>query len=114
MSTRIIPPPVSDSGSIVHTRILLEIFLHVYALGTAIVLVRTTLRLFGVTENLWVTTLLDQAVLPVIFVLDRIPGGNVGILGPLTLADATLIAGVIVVPLALVARGRSPRPRVTA
>jgi len=47
-------------------------------------------------------------------VLDRIPGGNVGILGALTLADATLIAGVIVVPLALVARGRSPRPRVPA
>jgi hypothetical protein len=61
-----------------------------------------------------VTTLLDQAVLPVTFVLDRIPGGNAALIANLTLADATLIAGVVVVPMALIARGRPPRSRVPA
>ena len=111
MSSRIIPPPVTPTGNVVHTRILLEIFLHAYAVGAAVVILRTTLRLFGVTETLWVTSFLDQLVLPVILVLDRIPGGNASLVGNLTPADATLVAAVVVVPMALLARGRPPRPR---
>jgi hypothetical protein len=111
MNSRITPPPVSESGTVIHTRILLEIFLHVYAVASAIILVRASLRALGVDQNLWVTSLLDQLVLPATILLDRIPGAQRTLAGAMTLTDLTLLAGVAIVPLALVARGRPPAKR---
>jgi hypothetical protein len=89
----------------------LELALNAYAvLGAAIVL-RCLLLSLGVSDRLWI----GSAVLSPTDILVRplaiLPGSGFELVGHLTLADATLLAGVVLVPIGIVARpARSRAP----
>ena len=68
------------------------------------IVIRSLLLSIGISDNLWVGGVIYSVTDPFAAILKILPGGDVELVGRLTLADLTLLAGVIAVPAAIVAR----------
>lgn len=89
-------------------KVALEVILTVYALGAAVVIVRTIMLLLGVTDRVWIGRIVYGSTSLFTDVLANIPGFGHVILGPFTMVDILLVAIVVLFPLGLLAS--SPRP----
>lgn len=89
-------------------KVALEVLLFLYAVGATIVIVRTILLLFGVTDRVWIGRVVYGSTSLITDALANIPGFGHAILGQFTMVDLLLIALVVLFPLGLLAT--SPRP----
>jgi hypothetical protein len=97
---RLSPNPSGGSGA----RLLAQMGVAIYALVASFIVIRSLLLSIGITDNLWVGSVIYGVTDPLSAVLKVLPGGDFEIVGRLTLADLTLLAGVIAVPAIIVAR----------
>ncbi|MGH2550085.1 MAG: hypothetical protein ACRDHN_11870 [Thermomicrobiales bacterium] len=102
---------VQDARSIIHSRALFEIILWLYAIASGLIVARLLILLFNVEGRVWVVSFIDRLTDIMVWPLKRLPGGERGLPGGLTLSDATLLVFVVLVPLSLIAFGRSPARR---
>lgn len=89
-------------------KVALEVLLFLYAVGAAVVVLRTILLLVGVTDRVWIGRIVFGSTAILTDVLAKVPGFGHAILGPFTMVDLLLLAIVILFPLGLLAT--SPRP----
>lgn len=89
-------------------KVALEVLLFLYAAGATIVIVRTIMLLFGVTDRVWIGRVVYGSTSLFTDALARIPGFAPEILGPFSMVDLLLVALVVLFPLGLLAT--SPRP----
>lgn len=89
-------------------KVALEVLLFVYSLGATVVIVRTIMLIFGVTDRVWIGRVVYGSTSLLTDALANIPGFGHQLLGPFTMVDILLIALVILFPLGLLAT--SPRP----
>lgn len=92
---------------VLRSQLALEVALTVYALIGAALIVRLALRLLNVPARVWAGESVYAVTDPLLWPLQRLPGGDRGLLGAATLADVTGVAIVALVPLALIVRDRS-------
>jgi hypothetical protein len=88
------------------SQIAVELALFVYAVLTGLVLVRLTLLFLNVDHRLWIGRTFYRYTDPLVDLLARLPGANRAIVREVTLPDLTLLALLLLVPLAMIARGR--------
>lgn len=92
---------------VLRSQLALEVALTAYALVGAALVVRLALRLLGVPARVWAGESVYALTDPLVWPLQRLPGGTGELLGTATLADLTAVAIVALVPIALMARDRS-------
>ncbi len=92
--------PSGGSGA----RLLAQMGIALYSLVAAFIVIRSLLLSIGTSDNLWVGSVIYGVTDPLAAVLKILPGGDAELVGQLTLADLTLLAGVIAVPAVIVAR----------
>ena len=93
------------------SRALFEIGLWAYSVISALIVARILILAFNVEGNVWVVEFIEGLTDVFVWPLQRLPGGDRQIAGELTLADVTLLAFVLVVPLFLIAIGNQRRGR---
>lgn len=102
-------PPRRASAEELRSQLAMELALHAYAVFAAFVTLRSTLRALGVGRQVWIGDLLYGLTDPVVRPLLFLPGASVTVFGRLTLADATLLATIVLVPIGLLARKKERR-----
>jgi len=88
------------------SQLAVELALLVYAAVAALVLVRIVLLLLAVDHRLWIGRTFYRYTDPVVDLLAHLPGADRVIIRDVTLPDLTLLAALLLVPLAMIARGR--------
>lgn len=94
------PGATGGSGA----RLLAQMGVVVYALIAAFIIIRVLLLSIGIADNLWVGGVIYGITDPFASILKILPGGDFELVGRVTLADLTLLAAVVAVPAAIVAR----------
>ncbi len=102
---------VQDGRSFIHSRMLFEIGLWIYSVASGLIVARLLILLFNVEGRVWVVSFINSLTDRMVWPLKRLPGGTRDLPGGLTLADATLVVFIVMVPLLLIAFGRSPARR---
>jgi len=92
-------------------RALLEIGLWMYAVLSALIVARIVILAFNVQGNVWVVQFIESITDIFVRPLQSLPGSSKTIVGNLTLTDVTLLTFIVVVPLFLMAIGKSRRHR---
>ncbi len=92
--------PEGGSGA----RLLAQMGIALYSLIASFIIIRSLLLSIGIADNLWVGSVIYGFTDPVADLLKLVPGGDFEIVGRLTVADLTMLAAVIAVPAAIVAR----------
>jgi hypothetical protein len=87
------------------SQLALELVLNGYAICGALIIFRTLLKTLGVNSDRWVGSAVYGITDVIAFPLTKLPGSGTQILGDLTLADATLMAFVVLFPLGLLVLG---------
>lgn len=106
MSSRFTPPPKPRPESQeIRSQLALEVLLHVYAIGGALILFRGLLKALRVEDTLWVGAAIYGITEPLARPISMLPAAGSTVVGELTLADATLVALVVLFPLGLLAYG---------
>jgi hypothetical protein len=107
------PPrsPRRGAAQELKSQLALELALNAYAVLGAAILLRCLLLSLRVDDRLWI----GSAILRLTDMLARpitiLPGSDLKLVGHLSLADATLLAVIVLVPIGIVARPlRSPEP----
>jgi hypothetical protein len=116
MRDAIVPPRSRRSGANQEFRsqVFIEILLNLYAVVGAFVVIRALLLTIGVTDRVWIGRTIYRATRPLVLPFSFIPGSDFTIVGSLTLTDVTLLAGVVLFPLALLVlspRAAANQPR---
>jgi hypothetical protein len=88
------------------SQLALELILNAYAVGGAVVIFRALLKSLGVDTRLWVGEAIYGVTGQFVRPLTLLPGAGTVIAGDLTLADATLVAMVVLFPLGLFIYGQ--------
>lgn len=112
MDNRISPPArLKHPGASqeIRSQVALELILNAYAIGGALILFRSLLKSLEVDRQLWVGAAIYGVTNLVARPLTLIPGADTTLLGDLTVADATLLAGVVLFPLGLLVFGGRSR-----
>jgi hypothetical protein len=106
MAQRFTPPqkPRSDVKEI-KSQLALEVLLHVYAVGGALLLFRGLLKALRVDDTLWVGAAIYGVTEIFVRPFAILPAASRALTGDLTLADATLVALVVLFPLGLLVYG---------
>lgn len=94
-------PPDAGSNSPIPTFIMLN----VYAVVGALVVSRALLKMFEISDRYWVGRQIFRFTDPFARILELLPGANQTIVGGMTMADLTMVIGVILFPLGLLAFG---------
>lgn len=108
MRDRPVPPPrPSRAGSSqeIRSQLALELLLNAYAIGGALIVFRGLLKTLKVSSDRWVGAAIYGATDLIAFPLTKLPGSEREIAGGLELADATLLALVVLFPLGLLVYG---------
>jgi hypothetical protein len=79
--------------------------LNAYAIGGALIVFRALLKSLEVDRDLWVGGAIYGITDMIVRPISLFPGADTVITGELTLADATLLAGVILFPLGFLVFG---------
>jgi hypothetical protein len=111
MSRVIEPPSLRGGGQEIKSQVALELLLNAYAIvGTAVVL-RCLLRALGVGDHVWLGRTVYRLTSPLAAPLALLPGGSFQVHRSLTVADLTLLALLILLPLGAYARGARAKRR---
>jgi hypothetical protein len=94
-------PPDAGSNSPLPAFLLLN----VYAVVGALMVSRALLKAFEISDRYWVGRQIFRATDPFARILELLPGANRVIIGGLTMADLTMVLGVILFPLGILAFG---------
>src|SRR4051812_8620778 len=105
MRNRYFPPSRPGSAQEVRSQLALELLLNAYAVCGALIFFRTLLRTLGVDSHLWVGSAIYGVTDIMAYPFGFIPGADTPLAGDLTLTDLTLLAGVVLFPLALLVFG---------
>ena len=108
MASRFSPPPHPQrpgAAQEIRSQVALELILNAYAVGGALILFRGLLKSLEVDRQLWVGAAIYGVTNLVARPLGLIPGADRTLIGDLTVADATLLAGVVLFPLGLLIYG---------
>ena len=89
----------SSSG----TRLLIQMGVAVYAVATALILVRCLYLSIGVNYGLWVGNAVYQFTDPIVSIIGILPGANLELIGLLTVADLSLLALAVLIPFLMLA-----------
>ncbi len=104
-------PPRRGAAQEVNSQLALKIALHVFAIGGAAVILRCLLLSLAIDERLWIGASILQRTDILLRPFSFLPGADYRLVGNLSLADATLLAGVLLVPIGILARPiRSRKP----
>jgi hypothetical protein len=95
----------------IRSQVALELLLTAYAAGAALVMLRTLLLMLGVDKHLWIGRAIYGPSRVLIAPFNFVPGADLELIGHLTLADATIFAGVILFPLGMLALGERRKRR---
>lgn len=105
MNSRFTPPRPPSSSQEIRSQLALELLLNAYAIGGALIVFRALLKSLQVSRDLWV----GAAIYGITDLVERpvtlLPGAGTHIFGDLSLADATLVALVVLFPLGLLVVG---------
>lgn len=85
-------------------RLLAQMGIAVYSLLSAFIIVRSLLLSVGIADSLWVGSVIYGATDPLAAILKIFPGGDLELIGRMTVADMTMLAGIIAVPMIIIAR----------
>jgi hypothetical protein len=99
--------PPSESGSGSNLPILL--LLNAYAAAGALFVSRAVLRALEISDQYWVGRQIFRVTDPFAKILSIVPGASRTYTGALSLADLTLVIGVILLPLGILAFGGKRR-----
>jgi hypothetical protein len=107
VANRFTPPRPRQPGSAqeIRSQLALELILNAYALGAALIIFRALLKSLGVDSHLWVGGAIYGITDLLARPLSLVPGADTIVAGELTLADATLLAGVVLFPLGFLVVG---------
>ena len=89
----------------VGSQLAVELALTAYAVVAGLVIIRALLLSVGISGSLWVGSFVYGLTDPIAAILKLLPGAEFTIINRLTLADVTMVAGVVAFPLFLLARG---------
>lgn len=103
--------PSSKSLSRTHggsgSRLLTQLGIAIYSIIAGLVLIRSLFLSIGIEDSLWVGSVIYGLTDPLVAPIRFIPGGDFTLVGDLAVADLTVLAVVLAVPVILAAR----RPR---
>ncbi len=97
-------PPRRGSAQELKSQLALELALNGYAVVGAAILLRCFLLSVGVDDRLWIGSAVLSPTDIMVRPLAILPGADFALAGYLTLADATLLAAIVLVPIGIVAR----------
>jgi hypothetical protein len=100
------PPrsPRRGTAQELKSQLALELALNGYAVVGAAILLRCLLLSLGVGDRLWIGSAILSPTDILVRPLAILPGADFELAGHLTLADATLLAAIVLVPIGIVAR----------
>jgi len=103
----LIPSPQKReaSGQELQSQLALELILNVYAVVSALILIRCLLLLLQVGDRIWIGETVYKISHPFVLPFTLLPGSSRVILGDVTVGDLTLLAIVIMFPLGVYAHG---------
>lgn len=104
-----LPRPRRGDLQEARSQVLLELCLNLYALIGALIVVRVLLLSLGVDRGVWIGAATYRLTNLVAWPLGVLPGGDTRMVGSATLADFTLLALVVMIPLGILARGDARR-----
>lgn len=87
------------------------VILNIYAAVAAVIILRTVLRGFEVTESIWMGRFVYGLLSRVTDPLEMLPGATREIWGPYTMVDISLMGLVLLFPLGVIASGGTIRRR---
>ena len=102
-------PPRHGAAQELKSQLALELALNGYAVVGAAIFIRCLLLSVGVDDRLWIGSAILSPTDILVRPLAILPGADFELAGHLTLADATLLAAVVLVPIGIVARPLRPR-----
>jgi hypothetical protein len=107
------PPrsPRRGAAQELKSQLALELALNAYAILGALVILRCLLLSLGVDGRLWIGSVVLGPTDVLVRPFTLLPGSGFELVGDLTTADATILAGIVLFPIAIVARpARSREP----
>jgi hypothetical protein len=109
VSQRFVPPRPPGSSQEIRSQLALELMLNGYAVGGALMVFRALLKALEVDRNLWVGAAIYGITDLIARPISLLPGASSLVAGDMTLADATLVALVVLFPLGLLVLGNRSR-----
>lgn len=110
MSSRPLPPSTSSRGEPAQpSQIPILLLLNGYAAAGALFISRALLKSLEISERYWVGRQIFRATNPFANILEVIPGASRTFIGALSLADVTLVIGVILLPIGILGFGGRQR-----
>lgn len=92
--------------NVAKSSLAIEILLNIYAVVAVLVIARLILLAAGVVATLPLSSRLYGVTAPLLSPFSILPGSDTMVIGNVTLPDATLLALLLLVPLAALARSR--------
>src|SRR4051795_2718944 len=93
------------AGQELQSQLALELILNVYAVVSALILIRCLLLFLQVGDRIWIGETVYKVSHPFVLPFSFLPGSSRLIVGDLTVGDLTLLAIVIMFPLGVYAYG---------
>lgn len=97
-------PPRRGAAQEFNSQLALKIALHIFAIGGAAIVLRSLLLSLAIDQRLWIGSSILQRTDLFVRPFSFVPGADYRLVGNLSLADATLLAGVLMVPIGILAR----------
>lgn len=108
------PLPSTDSGQGTSSQIALEVVVNLYAAIAVLVVARSVLLIGAVDGRVWIGRFVYRFTDPIVAPLRLLPESNRAFAGQFSLADLTLLAVTILIPLGLsLRRGTAESPSMT-
>lgn len=92
--------------NVARSSLAIEILLNIYAIVMVLILTRLLLLAASVVATLPLSSRIYGITEPLMLPFDLLPGANTVIIGDVTLPDITVLALLLLVPLAALARSR--------
>lgn len=105
MSNVIEPPRIRGASQEIRSQVALVLLLNAYAVIGAAMVLRCLLRALGVSDRIWLGDFVYGWTGLLVRPLEFLPGAGFEVHRALTVADLTLLAGVVLFPLGIYARG---------
>lgn len=104
-------PQIGPGGQGTSSQIALEVLVNLYAAVAVLVVARAVLLICNVDERVWIGRSVYRFTDPIVAPLGLLPGANRTFLGRFGLADFTVLALIILIPLGLsLRRGHAEIP----
>lgn len=105
------PPrsPRRGSAQELKPQLALELVLNAYAVLGAVVFLRCLLLSLGIGDRLWIGAAILAPTRMMVKPITFLPGSGFDLVGRLTMADATLLAAIVLFPIGIVARPSNSR-----